>query len=116
MLFEERPGESYEYGSILILPAVSQELMRRVLYPPEKVPEKLDGHSAYRAAFGGFFWFFIVSGHSARFPHQEVFLSKDGDLHILKVGGPAVEFIQHLASDFAAAGMLSDPKRQNRSH
>jgi|LGOV01.1.fsa_nt_gb hypothetical protein len=110
MLFEDRPGEIYEYGSILMLPALSQELMQQFLYPPESLPSRIDGHSAYRAVFGGLFWLFIVSNHSARIPHKEVFLSKDGSLPIFKVGGPAVKFMQHLASDFLAAGMLNDQK------
>ena len=110
MLFEDRPGEVYEYGSILMLPALSQELMQQFLYPPESLPTRIDGHSAYRAVFGGLFWLFIVSNHSARIPHKEVFLSKDGSLPIFKVGGPAVKFMQHLASDFLAAGMLNDQK------
>jgi hypothetical protein len=109
MLFEDRPGEVHEYGSILVLPALGQGLMQRFLYPPESLPTKLDGHSAYRAAFGGLFWVFIVSNHSTRFPHKEVFLSTDGTLPVLKDRGPATKFMQHLASDFFAAGMLNDP-------
>ena len=110
MLFEDCPGEDYEYGSILMLPALSQELMQQFVYPPESLPTKIDGHSAYRAVFGGLFWLFIVSNHSARLPHKEVLLSKDGNLPVFKVGGPAVKFMQQLASDFFAAGMLKDPK------
>lgn len=110
MLFEDRPGEVHEYGSILMLPGLGQELMQQFLYPPESLPTKLDGHSAYRAVFGGLFWLFIVSNHSARLPYTEVFLSKDGHLPVFKVGGgPAVKFMQQLASDFFAAGMLNDP-------
>jgi len=109
MLFEDRPGEIHEYGSILMLPALGQELMQQFIYPPESLPTKLDGHSAYRAVFGGLFWLFIVSNHSARLPHKDVFLSKDGRLPVFKVGGPAVKFMQQLASDFLAAGMLNDP-------
>jgi len=110
MLSEDRPGEVYEYGSILMLPALSQELMQQFVYPPERLPTKIDGHSAYRAVFGGLFWLFIVSNHSSRLPHKEVFLSKDGNLPVFKVGGPAVKFMQQLASDFFSAGMLNDPK------
>ena len=110
MLLEDHPGEVYEYGSILMLPALSQELMQQFVYPPESLPTKIDGHSAYRAVFGGLFWLYIVSNHSARLPHKEVFLSKDGNLPVFKVGGPAVEFMQQLASDFFAAGMLNDLK------
>jgi hypothetical protein len=109
MLFEDCPGEPHEYGSILMLPSLDQELMQQFIYPPESLPTKLDGHSAYRAIFGGLFWLFIVSNHSARLPHREVFLSKDGHLPVFKVGGLAVKFMQKLASDFFAAGMLNDP-------
>ena len=109
MLFEDRPGEVYEYGSILMLPALSQELMQQFVYPPERLPTKIDGHSAYRAVFGGLFCLFIVSNHSYRIPH-EVFLSKNGNLPVFKVGGPAVQFMQQLTSDFFAAGMLNDLK------
>lgn len=109
MLFEDRPGEVYEYGSILMLPALSQELMQQFVYPPERLSTKIDGHSAYRGVFGGLFWLFIVSNHSYRIPH-EVFLSKNGNLPVFKVGGPAVRFMQQLASDFFASGMLNDLK------
>jgi hypothetical protein len=34
------------------------------------------------------------------------FLSKDGRLPVFKVGGPAEKFMQQLATDFFAAGML----------
>jgi hypothetical protein len=110
MLFEERPGEVHEYGSVLILPALSQELMQQFVYPPESLPTKIDGHSAYRAVFGGLFWLFIVSNHSARIPYKEVFISKDGNLPVFKVGGPAIKFMQQLASDFFKTGMLNDSK------
>jgi hypothetical protein len=63
-----------------MLPALGQELMQQFLYPPESLPTKLDGHSAHRAAFGGLFWVFIASNHANRFPHKEMFLSKEGSL------------------------------------
>ena len=109
MLIEDCPGKVYEYGSILMLPAMSQKLMQQFVYPPERLPTKIDGHSAYRAVFGGLFWLFIVSNHSYHIPN-EVFISKNGNLPVFKVGGPAVRFMQHLATDFSAAGMLYDPK------
>ncbi len=109
MLFEGNPGEAYQYGSILMLPALSQELLQQFVYPPERLPTKIDGHTAYRAVFGGLFWLFIVSNHSSRVPH-EVFLSETGNLPVFKVGEPAEKFMQQLASDFFAAGMLNNPK------
>jgi hypothetical protein len=38
------------------------------------------------------------------------FLSENGNLPVFKVGGPVVKFIQRLASDFFAAGMLNNLK------
>lgn len=109
MLFENNPGDIHEYGSILMLPALGQELMQQFVYPPERLPTKIDGHSAYRAVFGGLLWLFIVSHHSYRIPH-EVFISKNGNLPIFKVRGPAVRFMQELAAGFYTAGMLNEPK------
>ena len=43
MLCDELPGEIYEYGSILMLPTLSQELMQQFVYPPERLPTKIDG-------------------------------------------------------------------------
>lgn len=109
MLLEDNPGDIHEYGSILMLPALGQELMQQFVYPPERLPTKIDGHSAYRAVFGGLFWLFIVSNHSYRIPH-ELFISKGGNLPIFKVGGPSVRFMQELAADFYTAGMLNNLK------
>jgi len=92
-----------------MLPALSPELMQQFMYPPERLSTKIDGHTAYRAVFGGLFWLFIVSNHSSRVPH-EVFLSENGNLPVFKVGGPTAMFLQQLASDFFAAGMLNDLK------
>jgi len=93
----------------VMVPALSQEVMQQFVYPLERLRTKIDGHSAYRAVFGGLFWLFIVLNHSYRIPH-EVFLSRNVNLPIFKVGGPAVKFMQQLAADFFAAGMLNDPK------
>lgn len=110
MLFEESPGECYEYGTILMLPPASlDEIAREFIYPPERIPGKIDGHTAYRAIFAELIWLFIVSNHSAELQGEHLFLSKDGRLPIRKVGEPAVEFMRKLAIDFSKAGMLSQP-------
>lgn len=106
MLFEKRAGEPYEYGTILMLPSIDQDLMQQFIYPPERLPTKFDGHTAYRAVFGGLFWLFLVSNHMDRLPHKEVFLSKDGKLPVFKIGEPALRFMKRLATDFSMADML----------
>jgi hypothetical protein len=83
--------------------------MQQFMYPPERLPTKLDGHTAYRAIFGGLFWLFIVSNHSARLP-QEMFLSKEGRLPVFKAAGPVLRFMEQLATAFSAAGMLDEPE------
>lgn len=109
MLEDERPGEPHEYGSILMLPSLDQGLMQQFMYPPERLPTQLDGHTAYRAVFGGLFWLFIVSNHSTRLP-QAVFLSKEGRLPVFKITEPALGFMQRLATGFSEAGMLDESK------
>ena len=110
MLLEECPGECYEYGTILMLPTASlDEITREFVYPPERIPGKIDGHTAYRAIFAELIWLFIVSNHSVELQDKNLFLSKDGRLPIRKVGEPAVEFLRKLARDFSKAGMLNQP-------
>ena len=83
--------------------------MQELIYPPEPLTNKIDGHTGYRAVFGGLFWLFIVSNHSADLQDKDLFLSEDGQLPIFKVGEPAVEFLRKLAIDFSKAGMVSQP-------
>ena len=110
MLFEECPGESHQYPAILMsLPRSLGPILQEFLFPPEPLPKKIDGHSGYRAIFGGLFWLFVVSSHSANLRDMDLFLSKDGRLPIYKAGKPAVEFLRKLALDFSKAGMLSYP-------
>ena len=109
MLLEGNPGEVYEYGTILIFPETSQEIMQQFIYPPDKIPGRLDGHSAFRATFGGLFWLFIVSGHSKRFRYKEAFLSKDGHLPVWLSKGTDRKFMGQLASELKKAGMLDAP-------
>lgn len=106
MLLDEQPGKPYEYGSILLLPSIDQNLMQQFMYPPELIPSKIDSHTAYRAIFGGMFWIFIVSNHSERLSNKSVFLTKEGQLPIFKVGKEALNFMHKLALDFSSAGML----------
>ena len=107
MLYEEHPGEPHEYSSILMLPSLEQELMQQFMYPPERLPTKLDGHTAYRAVFGGLFWLFIVSNHSAGLP-QTIFLSQEGRLPVFKITEPVLGFMQRVATGFSEAGMLDE--------
>lgn len=111
MLFEECSGESHQYPAILMsLPRSLDQIVREFVFPPEPLPKKIDGHTGYRAVFGGLFWLFIVSSHSADLGDMDLFLTKDGRLTIYKAGEPAAEFMRKLALDFSKAGMLSEPR------
>ena len=110
MLFEECPGQSYEYPAILMtVPRSQDQIMHEFLYPPQPLTDEIDGHTGYLAAFRGLFWLFIVSNHSAELQDKNLFLSKHGRLPIYNAGESAVEFLRKLALDFSKAGMLSQP-------
>ena len=56
MLLEECPRASYQYPAILMsLPRSQDQIMRELIYPPELLPDKIDGHTGYWAVFGGLF-------------------------------------------------------------
>lgn len=107
MLLNGNPGEEYEYGvSIFYFPKHTKELIG-FIYPPEKVPQKMEGHTWYRAVFNGLFWTFIVSSHAYTFKYKDFFLSKNGTLTIVESGPKGEEFLQHLASDLTKSRKLS---------
>ncbi len=101
MLVEERPGEPYEYGCTVVLPS-SHQVTKRLIYPPE--PISIEGHRCYRAVFGALWWVFVVSSHSATFPFQEGFLSKQGALSIFKDAVHSSGFLLKLGKELGAFG------------
>lgn len=93
MLVEGDPGNSHEYGCIVVLPSLLQ-ITRRLVYPPE--PVTCEGHRCYRASMGGLWWIYVVSAHSAAFPHRDLFLSETGVLQVMKEGRHATQFLINL--------------------
>ncbi len=103
MLLKGIPGEPHEYGCVLSFIPTVHDLMRRIIYAPEKTPSKILGHTCYRAMLGGLHWAFFVSNHMKDFPHPEAFFGNDGVLRIFRAGAPALEFFKQAGMEFVKA-------------
>jgi hypothetical protein len=86
MLFNEIPGEPYDYGCTLSFQPKLNDLMRGIISPIEPLPKKFMGFRIYRGILGGLVWAFVVSSNAQHFPHPELFLSKEGVLSIINSG------------------------------
>ncbi len=103
MLFEGDPGESYQYGCMLSFIPPVHDLMKKIIYVPEKTPSRILGHTCYRAMLGGLHWAFFVSNHLKDFPHHEAFFAKDGVLRVFRAAAPAMRFFQEVGKEFVKA-------------
>lgn len=81
MLLNEDPGEPHEYGCIVMIPEMYDDV-RQVILPPE--PIRIAGHRGFRLLAGGLWWLYVVSRHSCAFEQRALFLSKEGTLHLMK--------------------------------
>ncbi|MGB2697772.1 MAG: hypothetical protein WBD28_07935, partial [Candidatus Zixiibacteriota bacterium] len=83
MLCARNPGDSYEYGCTMIFYALGEDkLMGELIRQPSL--KWIDNHRCYKFVLGGCLWIFVVSKHSRNFIWRELFLTKDGNLTILK--------------------------------
>ena len=103
MLLMDDPGDVYDYGCIVTFIPSTYKIMRKVIYPPERIPTKVIGHTCYRAIFGGLIWAFFVSSHLKYFPYPEAFLSKEGTMRIYRAEGKAKEFIKQIGKELVEA-------------
>lgn len=104
MLFEGNPGKMYEYGcAMFFLPNQPKEMVG-LIYSPEPVPRKVQGHRWYRAIFAGLFWTWIVSSHMNMYPRPEIFISEKGVLPVINSGTKGWGFIQRLARELTKGG------------
>ena len=109
MLIEASPGEKLKYGTILLFPYPSvQQVMRKTIDSPQRMPTKVYGHTAYHAIFGGLVWIFIVSNHSDDLP-EDFFLSEDGRLPLGKFESPAVMYFERLVTALEETQTLDEP-------
>lgn len=99
MLINRNPGKRHKYGCVIYYIPDQPEEMIEFIYPPELIPNKIEGHRWYRAIFNGRVWTYIVSSHSNMYSHQELFLQEDGTLPIINSGKFGKKFITSLAHD-----------------
>lgn len=110
MLKRERPGESREYGALLMFPSPSiQKVMEHFFEPPKRLSGRIQGHTAYKAVFGGLFWTFFVSNHSEMLP-DEMFFARNGRLPVFKYELPTTGFIGEFESYLSSLDPLDDQK------
>lgn len=113
MLWTKTPGEPHKYGCLLFYSSTAHELMKRMIYPFEKMKKKKSGgFQAYRAVLGGLMWAYVVSKRSHLFQHQEGFLQKNGELPIFNAGPLGDKFMQGFAADFKKSGKIDEVLRR----
>jgi hypothetical protein len=96
MLHAETPGAPHEYGCILLgLRAEDGAAMDRLIEKPFSF--RSEGHRCYRFLFGGCYWVFVVSKHTATFLHKEFFLRQDGRLVIHLIPAEATGTVRRFA-------------------
>jgi hypothetical protein len=81
MLLNGDPGKPHEYGCVVMIPEMYQELRHAILTPYAR---RVSGHHLYNLLAGGFWWLFVVSNHSDQFEQAHLFLSQDGRLNIMR--------------------------------
>ena len=100
MLFNEDPGEVYDYGVLIFMFPRSSKDIKDLITPPELLRKRISGNKLFRALFNGLLWIFFVSSHSRYFEKKEFFLSKEGTLPIINSGESGEQYIFNLAMDF----------------
>ncbi|MCL4500121.1 MAG: hypothetical protein M1335_07790 [Chloroflexi bacterium] len=95
MLLNCDPGEPHDYGCVLMIPEMYNEV-RQVIMPPD--PIRISGHRCFRLLAGGLWWLYVVSRHSSSFEKRELFLSRDGTLSIVKERA-STAFMRRFAAD-----------------
>jgi len=103
MIYDDNPGEQYDYGCFISFIPNVQELMNRMVYPLEPLNRKIWGFQIYRGIFGGLFWAFVVSSHNKEFPYPDIFISKSGVLQVFKAPPVANDFLYDLGKDMASS-------------
>lgn len=99
MLYNENPGEPYEYGTVIyFFPKYSSDI-KDLIVMPEFSEKRVEGNRVCRAIFNGLFWTMLASSHSKNFTHKELFLSTEGKLPIINSGPFGEKYIYELAKD-----------------
>ena len=99
MLYNDDPGESYEFGAVIYFFPESSKDMKDLIVSPELSEKRIEGNRIYRAIFNGLFWTYFVSSHSQNYSFKEHFLSTDGVLPIINSGIYGERYVFKLAKD-----------------
>lgn len=94
MLLTQDAGEPQEYGCIMMIPE-THHIIRHALMPTE--PAVLGNYEGFRLLAGGCWWLYMVADtHS--FEYQELFLSEEGTLQLIKERH-STPFLRELAAN-----------------
>ena len=81
MLLEENPGNSSDYGCVMMA-MLNPEILDKILLSPTLVKPKPFGHTVYKFSTGNITWLFFVTSHNINNQIQEFFLQETGLLKI----------------------------------
>lgn len=93
MLVAKNPGEVLDYPAALF---VMKSATRAVMAMPEAFKPQ-NGWTGYRATMAGLTWMFMTE-RLRHFPNKSIFLSKKGELPLIKDNGRGMEFMAHRAA------------------
>lgn len=100
MLYEEKPGKSNEYGSIVFYsPNFTRKMFDSIL-PPQQLKEKISGNICYRAIFNGLIFLFICTNELKDNELSKYLLQENGTLPLVSTGPGGDRFILEIMRDF----------------
>ena len=90
MLLRPFPGDSYEYGCIMMTMKAGSGLVDMIRSPDRITIDSVD---CIRFLMGGFVWVYAVTQNGRTFPMRNMFLQERGTLVILKQNAANTEFL-----------------------
>ena len=99
MIILKNPGEQHEYGCFIIMPIWEEKKVIDDFIAKPEYLNKIDDHRMYRFILGGCFWIFFVSSHTINIAYKNIFLNKNGILHIYKKSAIDIEYFREFAKN-----------------
>ena len=100
MLRKEYPGETEEYGCILIWPISHRNIVDGLIMPMGMV--KIDGVQCCKVILAGMCWLFFISQQAMHEKQKGLFLQNDGSLRIIRGNFCIDKYIQDLSKSLHA--------------
>ena len=97
MLLNNDPGETNEYGCIMVATMHEGKHIDSLILQPEL--KRIDGQISYRFVFGGFWWLFFCSSHAPNKKLSNVFLQKDGIGYVFRKELNSAEHVVQFAAE-----------------